>query len=107
MSENADNVIDLGVRRRTPGNPPGPLYRTLRVRAGYHIVVSLAPPFDSRVYYISRNQWINPGGWIVQCEQAYVVPADIVSQFNTYSEALAFVANDIRVYNLSIASRSS
>ena len=62
MSENADNVIDLGVRRRTPGNPPGPLYRTLRVRAGYHIVVSLA---------------------------------------------LAFVANDIRVYNLSITSRIS
>ena len=107
MSENTDNVIDLGLRRRTPGNPPGPLYRTLRVRAGYHIVVSLAPAFDARVYYISRNQWINPGGWIVQCEQAYVVPADIVSKFNTYSEALAFVANDIRVYNLSITSRSS
>ena len=101
VSEHPDNVIDLPQRKRTPGNPPGPLYRTVRARAGYHIVVSLAPEFDARVYYVSRNEKLHPGGCIVQCDQIYMLPADIVSMFDRYSYAIAFVADDIRFYNRS------
>ena len=104
MPENGDNVIDLPLHRRTPRNPPGPLYRRVRVRPGYHILASLAPEFDARVYYVSRNARLHPGGWIVQCEQVYMLLADLVSTFDTYSQAITFAADDIRLYNLSITS---
>ena len=63
-------------------------------------MVSLAPDFDARVYYVSRNEKLHPEGWIVQCEQPYVLPADILAMFDTFSQALDFVARDIRIYNL-------
>ena len=74
------------------------------VRPGYHIVVSLAPEFDARVYYVSRNEQLHPEGWIVQCEQRYVLPSDFVTPFDTFSQALDFVARDIQIYNLFYAS---
>ena len=47
-----------------------------------------------------RNEKLHPEGWIVQCEQRYVLPADILAMFDTFSQALDFVARDIRMYNL-------
>ena len=104
MPSDDSNVISLELHKRTPRPPPHRLYRRIRVRPGYHILVSLAPEFDARVYYVSRNYKLHPSGWIAQCEQTFMIPADPVARFDTFSQAIAFVADDIRLYNLSITS---
>ena len=104
MPSDDSKVISLELHKRSPRNPPDRLYRRILVRPGYHILVSLAPEFDARVYYVSRNYKLHPSGWIVQCEQPYMLPADLVSRFDTFSQAIAFVADDIRLYNLSFTS---
>ena len=104
MPSDRSNVVSLGLHKRSPRILPYRLYRRIPVRPGYHIVLSLAPEFDARVYYVSRNEKLHPHGWIVQCEQPYMLPADIVAKFDTFSHALAFVAEDIRSYNLSFTS---
>ena len=50
--------------------------------------------------FFFRNEKLHPKGWIVQCEQPYIPPADILAMFDAFSQALAFVAEDIRSYNL-------
>ncbi len=99
MPSDDSNVTGPELRNQSPGVLPDPLYRRIPVRPGYHIVVSLAPDFDARIYYVSRNEKLHPDGWIVQCEQRYVLPADIVPMFDTFSQALDFVARDISIYN--------
>ena len=102
MPSDDSNVISLELRKRNPRDPPDRLCRRILVRPGYHILVSLAPEFDARVYYVSRNEQLHPGGWIAQCEQIFMLPADPVSKFDAFSQAVAYVAEDIRLYNLSI-----
>ena len=100
MPSDDSNVTGLEVHDQSPGVLPDPPYRRIPVRPGYHIVVSLAPDFDARIYYVSRNEKLHPEGWIVQCEQRYVLPADILAMFDTFSQALDFIARDIGMYNL-------
>ena len=100
MPNDDSNVAGLELHNQSSGVLPDPLYRRIPVRPGYHIVVSLAPEFDARIYYVSRNEKLHPDGWIVQCEQRYVLPADFVTPFDTFSQALDFVARDISIYNL-------
>ena len=50
MPSDDSNVISLELHKRSPRNPPDRLYRRILVRPGYHILVSLAPEFDARVY---------------------------------------------------------
>ena len=69
MPSDDSNVIGLELHKRSQRVLPNRLYRRIPVRPGYHIVVSLAPDFDARVYYVSRNEKLHPEGWIVQCEQ--------------------------------------
>ena len=76
MPSDDSNVISLALHKRNPRNPPDRLYRRILVRPGYHILVSLAPEFDARVYYVSRNYKLHPSGWIAQCEQTFMIPAD-------------------------------
>ena len=104
MPSDRSNVVSLELHKRSPRVLPFRLYRRIPVRPGYHIVLSLAPEFDARVYYVSRNEMLHPGGWIVQCEQPYMLPQDIVAKFDTFSQALAFIAEDIRSYNLAFTS---
>ena len=100
MPSDDSNVTGLELHNQSPGVLPDPPYRRIPVRPGYHIVVSLAPEFDARIYYVSRNEKLHPDGWIVQCEQRYVLPAEILAMFDTFSQALDFVARDIGMYNL-------